>query len=233
MATPDLTASEVMAGAAALMNDSNRTVYTDAALLPYLRIAMDELQEHYQINSIPVTEDVSAVIQVDAGETVIVFNGVGVPSLPDDLVEPLELWERARSTDPFVPMTKKDFLPHYLEGSPTSQFMFWAWQDNEIRLPEATQNNDVKLDYVKQLFFPVVDENTSINVINAKTFLEYRAAALAAEFVERNITSANALNAYAVLAIDRATGIGIKGKQSINTRRRPFRASYKRRNTSW
>ena len=54
-------------------------------------------------------------------------------------------------------------------------------------------------------------------------------AALCAEFIERNLTSANSLSANAIIAIDRARGISVKGKQAINTRRRPFRNAYKRR----
>lgn len=229
MASVDLVASTVMAAAASLLNDTAQTVYTNTVQIPYLRIAMNELQEEYQLRAIPAVEEASAVIQVDAGQTTIQFNAVGSPALPNDLIEPQELWERPRNTDPYVPMRKVDYLPHYLEGDTIGQFIYYVWQDQMIILPEANQNNDIKIDYIKELFPQLVDENSQINVINARTFLEYRTAALCAEFIERNITSANGLNAYAILARDRALGIGIKGKQSIQTRRRPFRQSYKRR----
>ncbi len=230
MAASDLIAGTVMNGAAALMNDSARTVYTYAAQVPYLRIAMQELQEHYQLNAIPVAEAVSAVINIPQGSTQIVYNGVGVPSLPNDMIEPQQLWERQEGIDPFIPMTKREYLPHDLEGVLTSQFIFFVWQSQRIEFLPANQDNDIKIDYIKELFTPITDETSQINVVNATTFLEYRTAGLLAEFIERNTTSSNAHNAYAVLALDRATGIGVKGKQTIATRRRPFRASYKRRN---
>ena len=233
MATVDLVASTVMNDAAALMNDNARQVYTYTAQIPYLRIAMNELQEKYQLNGISSTEKSSAVIPVDAGETEIVFNGTTTPSLPDDLIEPLELWERNRNIDPFISMTKREFLPHYMEGAPTSQFVWWVWQDNKIIFLPSTADNDIKIDYLKDLFAQLVDENSIINVINARTFLEYRTAGLMAEFIERNMTSANSMNAYASLALDRALGIGVKGKQAIQTRRRPFRAGWKRRAGGW
>lgn len=231
MSAADLLAGTVMDGAAALLNDSARTVYTYAAQLPYLKIALHELREHFELHSIPVTQDVSVEVTVLAGTTKLVYNGVGPsnPSLPDDMVEPKQLWERATGIDPFVPMTKRDYLPHNLEGTETSQFIFFVWQSQEIRFLPANRNNDIKIDYVKQLFQTITDENSGINVINAQTFLEYRTAALCAEFIERNKTSSDGLNFYATLAVDRAAGIGIKGKQSIMTRRRPFRAGYKRR----
>lgn len=233
MATSDLVASTVMDASAALMNDNAKTVYTYAKQIPYLRMAMNELEEHFELNEIPSTQLTSAVIQVNAGLTEIIFNGVGVPTLPDDMIEPNQLWERNRGIDPYTPMNRKDYLPHYLEGVPVSQFNVYVWEDQKIKFLPSTQDNDIKIDYIKELFAQLVDENSFINIINARTFLEYRNAGLLAEFVERNITSANALNAYAALAIDRATGIGVKGKQAITTRRRPFRSGYKRRGNAF
>jgi hypothetical protein len=217
-----------MNAAASLLNDTNRTVYTYTAQLPYLKMALLELRELYELNSIPVTEKSSAVIQVDAGQTEIAFNVSPLPELPDDLVEPLQLWERTRNINPFIPMTKQDFLPHELEGIETSQFIYYVWQEQKILLLPANQNNDIKIDYIKQLFQDITDENSQINVINAQSFLQFRTAGLLAEFIERNLTSATAQNSYATGALDRAIGIGAKGKQNIVTRRRPFRSGYKR-----
>ncbi len=224
----DLVAGTVMDAVASLMNDSAKTNYTYNAIIPYLRIAMNELQEHYQLNAISSTEVSTAAIAIPAGQTQIVFNGVGVPTLPTDLIEPQKLWERPTGIDPYVPMTKREYLPHGLEGIETSQFIYYVWQDNKIKFLPANQDNDIKMDYIKELFPQLVDQNSLINVINARTFLEYRAAGLCAEFIERNQPSAASMNTYAVLALDRATGIGVKGKQAINTRRRPFRSGYKR-----
>jgi len=229
MATVDLVASTVLAKAASLMNDTNRTVYTYAAVLPYLQIALQELQEHFELNNIPATQLSSTIIQVNAGLTEIAFNAAPLPELPDNLIEPQQLWERERGIDPFIPMTRRDYLPHNLEGTPVGMFSIFVWEDNDIRFLPSNRNNDIKIDYIKDIFTPLVDENSLINCINASTFLEYRSAALCAEFIERNLASANSLNIYAILALDRATGIGVKGKQTIMTRRRPFRAAYKRR----
>lgn len=229
MATVDLVASTVLDKAATLLNDTARTVYTYTAVLPYLQIALQELQEHFELNGIQSTQLSSAVIPVDAGQTQIAFNAAPLPELPDDMIEPQQLWERVRNIDPYIPMARKDYMPHHLEGTPVSQFGYFVWENNIIKLPESNQNNDIKIDYIKDLFTPLVDEFSLINCINGATFLEYRTAALCAEFIERNQANTNALNAYAVMALDRATGIGVKGKQTIMTRRRPFRAAFKRR----
>ncbi len=221
---------------ASLLNDTAKQVYTYTAQSPYLKLAMDELRELFELNSVPVTQKVtSPIITVAAGVTAIQYNALGTPSfpkLPDDFVEPAQLWERPTGIDPYVPMTKRDYLPHYLEGVQTNQFIYFSWNGQQIEVLPAVQSNDIKMDYIKQLFpdaGATVDQNTQINVVNAKTFLEFRVAGLCAEFIERNITSANSLNAQGILALDRVTGISAKGKQSIFTRRRPFRAGYKRR----
>ena len=126
-------------------------------------------------------------------------------------------------------MSRRDYIPHQFEGTTTSKFSFYVWENQIIKFLPSNQSNDIKIDYIKDIFTPLVDETSLINVINAATFLEYRTAGLCAEFIERNLASANSLNTYAIMALDRATGIGVKGKQTILTRRRPFRAAYKKR----
>ena len=235
MSAVDLIGGNIMDVSASLLNDTAKTVYTYTAQKPYLRLALQELRELYELNNIPVTQATSVVVQINAGVTAIVYNATGTPTnpkLPDDLVEPAQLWERARGIDPYVPMSKRDYLPHDLEGVQANCFIYYTWNGQQIEVLPANQNNDIKIDYIKQMFpdaGAAIDENTSIAVVNAASFLEYRTAALCAEFIERNSTSSNSLNASALLAIDRATGIGVKGKQNIMTRRRPFRAAYKKR----
>lgn len=235
MSAATVTGGNIMDLSASLLNDTAKSVYTYAAQSNYLRMALQELRELFELNEISVTQLSSSVIQINAGVTSIQYDAAGTPTnpkLPDDMVVPSQLWERTRGIDPYTPMTRREFLPHDLEGILTSQFIYYVWQSQQIIVLPANQNNDIKIDYVKQLFpdaGATVDQNTQINVVNCMTFLEYRTASLCAEFIERNVTSAQALGAYALLALDRATGIGVKSKQNIFTRRRPFRAAYKKR----
>jgi hypothetical protein len=236
MAASDLIGGNVMDLSASLLNDSAKQVYTYAAQAPYLRMALQELRELFELNSVPVTQKVTApIITLNAGVTAILYNALGTPAfpkLPDDMVEPAQLWERPTGIDPYVPMTRRDYLPHYLEGVQTNQFIYFTWNNQKIEVLPAVQVNDIKMDYIQQLFpdaGATIDQNTQINVVNAATFLEYRTASLCAEFIERNTTSSQALGAYAILGLDRVTGISAKSKQTIFTRRRPFRAGYKRR----
>jgi len=229
MAAVDLVAQTVMDAAASLLNDTAKTNYGYAVQVPYINIALAELQEIFELNSISCTDIVSAVITMPVGATVISYNAVGQPALPSDMIEPQQVWESQSGVNIWTPMSRRMFLPHYMEGINTNMFLVYVWQNNTIQVLPATQINDIKIDYTRNLFNKVVDQSSIINVVNGETFLEFRTAGLMAEFIERNLPTANSLNSQALLALDRSTGIGTKGKQKITTRRRPFRSAYKRR----
>ncbi len=231
--TIELTAGDVLTASAALLNDVNKTVYTNAIQFPYLNMALRELQELYELNNIPVTDSHSVAVEVPAGIDFVGFAPtppiVDTPYLPDDLIEPKVVWERQAGVNPYTPMTRLDYLPRYQEGVEYNQFLYFTWQSNEIRFLPANQANDIKLDYIRRLFITLDDEDDVIAVINAESFLQYRTAALCAEFLGENKSRAQELNTFAALGMDRALGIGTKGRQAINIRHRPFRASYKQR----
>lgn len=231
---PIVTAGTIMNQAAALMNDAVRSIYTYPFQIPYLNQTLQELQELFELNNIPVTDTVtSAAIAVDAGEEAIGFEPAivvpGTPYLPDDLVEPKVFWVSARGENQYVNVQRLDFLPRWQEGVEVNQITSFVWQSQELRFLPANADNDVKLDYIRSLFTPFTDEDDEVTVINAESFLEYRLAGLLAEFMAENPTRAQSLNNDASLALDRALGIGTKGRQAINVRHRPFRSAYKRR----
>lgn len=231
---PILIASEVMDLAAASMNDVDRTNYTYEVQIPYLKMALQELQEIYELNNLQTAEDSSTAIDIPAvvngvPEVVAVkFNVINAPRLPDNLIEPLRLFERNTDTFPWVPMTRREFVPAELIGIQTNQFMYWIWQRNELRFLGSNQDNQIRIDGVYSLFPKYVTENTEIPVINALNFLQFRVAGLMSELIENNQGRANVNNSNASLALDRISGITIKSKQNIVARRRPFRQSYKR-----
>jgi len=230
MPTPDITAGSVMDKTAVLMNDTAKQEFTYEVQIPYLQIALQDLRKDLQLNNSPVTNKVSAVIQIDAGVTSVGFGTVD-PKLPDDLIEIQQLWERPRDDDPYIPMRRMEFLPLYIEGTETNQWLIWAWIDNAIKLPVANADNDLKIDYIKDMFSAVEDENSIIGVINSDSYLQYKTAALLAQFVEENAERAAILHGSAQEALDKLLGIDNKGRQQIYTRRRPFRAGWKSR--SW
>lgn len=229
--TADLTAAQVMNAVASILNDTARSVYTYSVQIPYLNMALRELQEDYELANMPVTDTVSAVLDVDSGVTSIGYEPdmpiVGVQYLPDDLIEPKLLWERQAGINPFIPMTRVDVLPRYQEGVELNQLIWYTWQSQQLRFLAANQDNQIKMDYTRNLFVEVTDEDDTINVVNAQTPLQYKTAALIARFVEENQQRANDNDILYINALERVEGIGTKGRQAIFIRRRPFRAAYK------
>ena len=214
------------------MNDQNIQSYTNTVLLAYLNIALAELEEIFELNSIPSTNDTSAKLDVPANTTAIGF--ATVPALPADLKEIQRLYCSEDGQNNWIgPITKKEFLTseELPTGSSNSFFNVWAWEEQEIKLLASIVALDLKLDYVKSLFTPLAlaGLSGSVTVLNCSTALEFRVAGLATEFIEENEAKAIKHNNYAVSALERSLGISIKGKQVIATRRRPFRAAYKRR----
>lgn len=240
MGSTSLTAASVMDKAASLMNDTAKTSYTYAAQMPYLNMALRELSEHFQLNNIPVTNETSIPITITVGiKNIRPFDGIGSspgsgdPTYPQDLVEIQGIYERlAGSSDPFIPLTKREFLPHAIDDLPTSSLQYWIWEGQIIKFVGALTEREIKLDYIKTLFPEVTNQAALLGVIHAETFLFYRTAALVTQFIGENETRATELNNFAVLAMDRVTAISSKARQSITTRRRPFMAAYKRRSFS-
>jgi hypothetical protein len=226
MATPNFTAGDVMTSVRSLLNDTAGQVYNNAVQIPYLKMALMELREYLELSNSPVTNYTDTVLVIPANTTIISY--ITTPALPQDLVDIRQLWYRPTGQGPYVPLTRRDFVPHWVDGQDLYSFLFWAWYDNAIHVPSSSQVNDLKLDYMRQID-QIVDENSQLNLINGQSFLNYRTAALLARYVQKNIEEATDMDTNAQMSLDRTIGIESKGRQTISTRRRPFRQSYKNR----
>lgn len=230
MSTTSLTAGEVMTRAAALMNDPALTDYTYGAQLPYLNMAIDELTEALEESNSSPSNMTSAVISLAAGEYRITPpEHIVTPHYPADLVEIQEVGERNAGTeDAFVKLTRKDFVQTY---PATSSLLFWHWEDQMIKFNPngSTSDREVQLKYVRKGLSLAINEESVIGVINARSYLAYKTAALCSQFIGENETRAAILEGKAESALEKLIGINNKGRQQIMTRHRPFRAAYKAR----
>lgn len=229
MATPN----EIIDAVSALQNDTAQAVYTNAACLPYLNIALDDLQEIFELNNVPTTNETSGTIAVPANTSSIGFDTT--PALPANLVEIQELFESPTGQDIWTPITKKEFLTNTILGTTKlTTFGVWAWINQEIRFRSSSIPIDIKLDYIQSIFPTPISINAidvNIPIRNVKTYLGFKTAALCSMFIGENETRAMVLDGLAGGALQRSLGISVKGRQSIVTRRRPFRAAFKRRRT--
>jgi hypothetical protein len=217
---------DILDRSAGLLNDVNKTQYTYAVMLPYYNIAQDDLQEKMELNNVPVTNERSVAITVPIATTVISFTSS--PALPADLIEVQELGERLSGTSvDYDHMTRREFLPAIVEQ--TESLIWWTWQNQELRFIGATTPRQLQLDYIAARLPLITSTATPITLINARSFLQYRTAALCAEFVGENKVRADSLNGNALESLDSFLGISTKGRQAIAIRRRPFMAAYKNR----
>lgn len=217
------------------MNDTAQDQYTNATVLPYYNLALMELQEIFELNDIPVTHKTSAVISVPSGIRFIGFDTN--PALPSDVVEIEQLWESFSGQNQWVPVGKRDFIPHSLEDNvPITQFLIWAWKNANIEVIPTIGIIDLKIDYIGSIFnLPVLIKDIDVNIpaVNTETYLGYKTASLCAMFIAENENRSGSLDNLAISALSRALGIPIKGMQTVVTRRRPFRAAYKQRGSSF
>ena len=227
--------SEIITTVANLMNDSAGAVYTNTVCLPFFNLSLDELQELFELNEIPITYDTSAAIKIPAGVFRLGFDTT--PAFPSNLIEIQQLWESPSGLNRWTPVTRKEVISHALENNTSiSQFLIWEYEGGRINLLPANSDIDLKIDYIGSLFnTPILIKDIDVNLpfTNVKTYLEYKTGALCAMFIAENESRAVALDSLAGTALSRALGIPIKGMQSVVTRRRPFRSSFKRRGTSY
>jgi len=217
-----LRADQCMAGAALLLNDPHQTDYTYDLMLPYLNMAIYELNDNLIESNVAVANEVAPIIHVRAGEHYII-------NLPIYLAEIQEVGERQAGTGgTFIQLPRKEF-PDNLPA--TSSLLFWCWQDQRVKFNPngATIPMEVEVKYLNTALKVASDRYSVIGTTNATMFLIYKLAALLAMFIGENQTRSAVLTEQADLALERIVGISNKGRQQIMTRHRPFRAGYKSR----
>lgn len=216
-----LQAKELMDSSAAALNDTGLTKFTYLKQIPYLNIAIKELEEVMQSNNISVTNEQNTSIIILAGATEI-----AAIDMPTDMVEPRVLYERdTNSSEDWQLMSKVDFLPPFVEL--LQSLIYWCYINQEIKFIGATSDRQLKLQYIARRQPKIVDPTNAITILNADTFLIYRNAALCAQYIGENKERADELNINAGMALDRFLSINNKSRQSSPVRRRPFMAGYK------
>jgi hypothetical protein len=221
-----LTAGDIMDAAAVLLNDAVKTQYTYYVQIPYLNMAINELQEHMELNNVPITNEVTTAISVAVGVTAI--TSATNPAIPTNLIEIQQISERLdQSSEDYIPMTRREFLPPMVEQ--IDSLVWWVWQNQEIRFLGATTPRQLQINYIASRMFPVSTNADLFTIINCKSFLSYRTAALCAKYIGKDDDTYNSMSGDIQSALDRFLGVSAKGRQAIATRRRPFMAAYKTR----
>lgn len=208
--------AEIFDGSRATLNDVGISIYTNDALLPFVKIANNELSDYLILNGIPVQKQVQIDIPVPAGSKLL--------TLPNNIVNPVTLWEKAQGAPQgdYDKMTEKAWD---VNAPQTTTLINWVWRDQEVKFNGATTPRDVRLDYIR-LLADILDEASLVEVIGSDNFLKFRTAALGARHIGENPVKANELDLEAIKFRDNLLQIGVRKGQSIRGRRRPFRLPF-------
>ena len=230
ISTTTYTAAEVMDRSAVLLNDPAHTDYTYDVLLPFLRMAVDELQDSLVDAQSGILSYVyDGIILPKGSNTIWQPQSLNTPVYPEHLVEIQEVSERKAGTDdPFIPLTRTDF---YTNTAPGGSLGYWSWIGQTIKFNSqgATTDRQIRLKYFVNGIISDIAPSTAIGYLNAQSYLAYKTAAYAAQFIGENTERAAILDTKAETALERIESINNKSKQQIMTRHRPFRASWKMR----
>jgi hypothetical protein len=181
----------------ALANDQGGQLYTDTYLLPFVNsayrqtqialanVGMQTFTEDEYIMTVPVISEEDPGLQIWIDFTGIHGNltPAATPILPQNLIEPLALWERPTgSTDIFVPMY--DLTSHGgLQSLPqVTNLRYWEWRSDQLNFLGATAENDIRMRYKAGMTpFTLVGGaiQGTLQILAALDAVSYMAAAMA------------------------------------------------------
>jgi hypothetical protein len=208
-----LLASEIMDRSRAVLNDLAIDLYSNEVLLPYLKIANDDLSDELVDNGSTVTKEVSFDLILPVGQK--------SPVLPDDMIYPIEVFEKDSGQDDsyYRMVDQRSFLPNLLPGNEVN---YWAWREQIIHTLGSTVNKMLRVRYYR-LVSNLIGENSNVELTHALNYLSYHTAALAAEHIGQNRTKAIDLESVAANKMTKLIKKEVKQSHSKPTRRRPFK----------
>lgn len=215
------TSGDVMNAAAALMNDVGKSQYTFVIQLPYLKMAMQKLEQAMDIFENPYNQAIDAAIDVAALATTL--------TLPGSFFLPISLMERAdgsTSEDDWVQMNEVSLVDasDVISTVPQECLQNWSFFNGAINfVPAATTPREVRLKFWRMILVTVADENYTENYIGANNFLAFQTAAYLSKYIARNEGRAIDLTNDADEALEVLITLISKNKQGLRVRRKPFR----------
>lgn len=214
MAPPTVLASDIMDKSAALLNDTDRALYTNAVQLPYIGMANESIEQILLTYGIVIQTKNSSAIDVAALATTL--------TLPDDFLVPIELWEREDgSTDEadWTPMHEQKDLIGFVQ---TTTLGVWSFSNNAIRFTGATTDREVLLRYSRSLL-SLTSANSPIDINILARYLSRKTAELCARYIGMNSTFADELLTREVApAQDDLIRIFVNNMQGVRHRRGSF-----------
>lgn len=212
-----VTSGSVLLRASTHLNDPLQAIWTEAIMLPFMKMAINELEEEMSVFELtPLIQD-SAILPVASGSTTLA-------GLPSDFIEAISMIERAQgATDNEwmdVPETKD--MDNNLVVRPVTYIGEWAIRNTTILINPPTENREVTLSYIRGLVEPTTGNN--IDIVSAQWLLGLLTAKNAARDAGNSPTKAASFDSDITRARDRLIRRLQKNNQSVmGARRLPYR----------
>lgn len=213
---PVVLASDIMDGAAVVLNDTARNLYTNAVQLPLLKQANESIEQELAAYGIRIQRTNSAAIAVASSTT------PNTLTLPSDFLIPITLWERpsgSTSEGDYIPLQKLDSLVGMI---PTTTLGVWAFYNNAVNFPGCSQNVEVKMEYERMLAV-ITGANSPEDTYILKNYLIKKTAELCARFIGMNTEFADEiLTRETTPALNNLITIFVRDMQSVRHRKGSF-----------
>lgn len=216
------TGTEILLEAAGVfLNDTPRTLFTDAILLPFLKRSFLDLQLEMDKKGVSALKEVSTPITVNALVVVLASGG----QLPADFVSPIKMEERTSgSSDIYQPMLEKEWEANILQ---TDRLRYWTYREDEIKFPGATVARQVLLYYLKGLTVGAL--GSPIGIQRVESYLSAQTAGYAAKFIMQSDTRADACFGIASKALADYFSTQVRAQQYQDIRRHRYLSRFRRR----
>lgn len=169
--------TDVFADAREELNDSTGDRYPDARLLTHAASTHAEIESEYAKRDINLLEKMSSAFSYVANATTI-----AIPGGITDLNEPLLIWQRLNSADPWSEVPRRNMNnappvlnPQYLQS--------WEWSGNVINVNPGSQDLELLVRYRRTLDYPTA--NSTVDFENIYWPLVYGTAYRAARRTKR------------------------------------------------
>lgn len=211
------TAGTVMTRAAVHLNDAAQLVYSSAVLLPFLNMALDELEEEMGVFELSPLKKTSIVIDVPA-------ESASLPQMPSDFVEAISLYERPLdSSENWAEVREVADIALNYTVQPQESIVQWTIRNATLKINPPSADREVMLEYVGGLT-PATATATAIDIESSRRFLALVTARNAARDAGNSPRKADSFEPDIARARDRLVRRMQKNSQaSLGARRLPYR----------
>lgn len=202
-------------------------IFPDFVLMPYVNSAYRTVQRALAMAGSPLfrTDDVLLVVPlvspVDVSVQVVINDATPPPNqLPQDLLEPLKIWERLNtSSDAFIEMINQTYQGGLQSREQGERLVDWEWRKDGIYFVGATTDSQIRLRY-RAALADLVDGTSTVSIRNSQEVIAYYAAAMAG--AARGSPLATQWDAAADDAKEKLISAIVRQQQFSPRRRQPY-----------